>query len=130
MILSANYSLVDLDEEILCYDMRLGHRYAITAQGLREQAEQLGLRDTAEVVVLAPAAYADLAVQVFHVRSPCCSWSCCHRGAGVVDQWRLFWVGDGGSPQAGHARAPPPPRCDRPTPVTVGNDVWPDSIRL
>jgi hypothetical protein len=40
------------------YDMRLSQRHAITADGLREQAEQLGLLDTAEVIVLAPAAYA------------------------------------------------------------------------
>jgi hypothetical protein len=69
MILSAMYRLVDLDEETLRYQMRLGHRCAITAQVLREQAEQLELRDPAEVVVLAPAAYANLAVQVFHVQS-------------------------------------------------------------
>src|SRR6266704_7034336 len=44
-------------------------RWAITAQGLREQAEQLGVLDTAQVVVLAPAAYANLAAQVWpHAR--------------------------------------------------------------
>jgi hypothetical protein len=45
--------------------MRLGQRHAITADGLREQAEQLGLLDTAEVIVLAPTAYANLAIQVW-----------------------------------------------------------------
>lgn len=71
MILSAMYGLVDLDELILRYDLRLGHRYAITAQGLREQVEQLGMLDTAEVVVLAPAAYADLATHVWpHAQRP------------------------------------------------------------
>lgn len=45
--------------------MRLGQRFAITAQGLREQAEQLGVLDTAEVIVLAPAAYAELAAVVW-----------------------------------------------------------------
>lgn len=71
MILSAMYGLVDLHEPILRYDLRLGHRLAITAQGLREQAEQLGLLDTAEVVVLAPTAYADLATHVWpHAHRP------------------------------------------------------------
>jgi len=71
MILSAMYGLVDLDEPILRYDLRLGHRLAITAQGLYEQAEQLGLLGTNEVVVLAPTAYADLAIQVWpHARRP------------------------------------------------------------
>ena len=61
MILSARYGLLRLDDEILRYNMRLGQRGAITAQGLREQAEQLGLRDAGEVTLLAPAAYAELA---------------------------------------------------------------------
>ncbi|GLI00933.1 DUF6884 domain-containing protein [Phytohabitans aurantiacus] len=65
MILSARYGLLDLDDVILRYEARLGQRFAITAQGLREQAEQLGLADTAEVIVLAPAAYADLASHVW-----------------------------------------------------------------
>ncbi len=65
MIVSARYGLLDLTDRVLRYDMRLGQRYAITADGLREQAEQLGLLDTAEVIVLAPAAYANLAVQVW-----------------------------------------------------------------
>jgi len=71
MILSARYGLLDLSDVILRYEMRLGQRYAITAQGLREQAEQLGLLDTTEVVVLAPGAYADLAAQVWpHAQLP------------------------------------------------------------
>jgi hypothetical protein len=65
VILSARYGLLDPADRILRYEMRLGHCYAITAQGLREQAEQLGLLDTAQVVVLAPAAYANLAAQVW-----------------------------------------------------------------
>lgn len=71
MILSAAYGLLDLDDVIMRYERRLGQRYAITAQGLREQAEQLGLTDTPEVVVLAPAAYADLATHVWpHAHRP------------------------------------------------------------
>jgi hypothetical protein len=65
MILSARYGLLDPADRILRYETRLGSRWAITAQGLQEQAEQLGVRDTAEVVVLAPAAYADLAAHVW-----------------------------------------------------------------
>jgi len=71
MILSARYGLLDMSDVILRYEMRLGQRYAITAQGLREHAEQLGLLDNAEVVVLAPGAYADLAAQVWpHAQLP------------------------------------------------------------
>lgn len=71
MILSAAYGLLDLDDVIMRYERRLGQRYAITTQGLREQAEQLGLTDTAEVVVLAPAAYADMAAHVWpHAQRP------------------------------------------------------------
>jgi hypothetical protein len=71
MILSARYGLLDTDDVILRYEMRLGRRYAITAQGLKEQAEQLGVADTAQVVVLAPAAYADLAAHVWpHAQRP------------------------------------------------------------
>ena len=65
MILSARYGLLDPTDRIVRYEMRLGNRYAITAQGLREQAEQLGLLNTAQVIVLAPAAYANLAAQVW-----------------------------------------------------------------
>ncbi len=69
MILSARYGLLDPADRILRYEMRLSSRWAITAQGLREQAEQLGVLDTAEVVVLASAAYANLAAQVWpHAR--------------------------------------------------------------
>src|SRR6266508_5848192 len=71
MILSARYGRLDMSDVILRYEMRLGHRFAITAQGLREQAEQVGLRDTAEVVVLAPGAYAELAAHVWpHAHLP------------------------------------------------------------
>jgi len=65
MILSAWYGLLDPADQILRYEMRLGRRGAISAQGLREQAEQLGLLATTDVVVLAPAAYADLAIQMW-----------------------------------------------------------------
>jgi hypothetical protein len=58
MILSAWYGLLRLDDRIMRYDMRLGHRDAITADGLRDQAEQLGVLTTPHVTVLAPAAYA------------------------------------------------------------------------
>jgi hypothetical protein len=61
MILSARYGLLDPADRILRYEMRLGRRFAITAQGLREQADQLGVLDTVQVVVLAPAAHATLA---------------------------------------------------------------------
>jgi len=65
MILSARYGLLDLDDRILRYETRLPSRWAITAAGLQEQAEQLGVLDTAEVIILAPAAYAALAAQVW-----------------------------------------------------------------
>lgn len=71
MILSARYGLLDLDDRILPYDMRLGQRFAITAEGLREQAEQLGLLPTAEVVAFAPAQYANLVTHVWpHAQRP------------------------------------------------------------
>jgi hypothetical protein len=65
MILSARYGLLDPADRILRYEMRLGSRGAIIAQSLREQAEQLGVLDTVQVVVLAPAAYGTLAAQVW-----------------------------------------------------------------
>ncbi|GAA1575733.1 hypothetical protein GCM10009827_117010 [Dactylosporangium maewongense] len=61
MILSAWYGLVELSDMLLRYDARLGQRHTITAEALREQAEQLGLLDVTDVVVLAPAPYARLA---------------------------------------------------------------------
>ncbi|MER7278010.1 DUF6884 domain-containing protein [Dactylosporangium sp. NPDC000244] len=61
MILSAWYGLVELSDMLLRYDARLGQRHTITADGLHEQAEQLGLLDVTDVVVLAPAPYARLA---------------------------------------------------------------------
>jgi len=71
MILSARYGLLDLHDRILRYEMRLGQRYSITAQGLREQAEQLGLADAGEVIVLAPSAYAALAAHAWpHAQLP------------------------------------------------------------
>lgn len=71
MILSAWYGLLRLDDEIVRYEMRLGHRDAITAEGLRDQAEQLGVLNTVDVTVLAPAAYANLATTVWpHARRP------------------------------------------------------------
>jgi hypothetical protein len=52
--LSAWYGLLRLDDDIVRYEMRLGHRHSITADGLRDQAEQLGVLNTTDVTVLAP----------------------------------------------------------------------------
>jgi hypothetical protein len=71
MILSAMYGLLRLDDEIVRYEMCLGQRTAITAQGLREQAEQLGVLGTPDVTVIAPAGYADLVSEVWpHAARP------------------------------------------------------------
>ncbi|GGM86363.1 DUF6884 domain-containing protein [Dactylosporangium sucinum] len=65
MIQSAWYGLVELTDQLLRYDARLGQQHTITRDGLYEQAEQLGLLDTPDVVVLAPIAYADLVLHVW-----------------------------------------------------------------
>jgi hypothetical protein len=94
--------------------MRLGNRFAITAEGLREQAEQLGVLDTAEVTVLAPAAYAALATHVWpHAQRPLAG------SRGIGDQMARFAAlatgratvaGLTGSPAQAPA-APPPARA-------------------
>ena len=61
MILSARYGLLALDDRIMQYQTRLGDARAVTSAGLVEQAEQLGLRDTTDVVALMPKAYAAFA---------------------------------------------------------------------
>jgi hypothetical protein len=125
MILSAMYGLVGLDEEIPCYDLRLGRRYAITAQGLREQAEQLGLLHTAEVVVLAPAAYASLAVQVWpHAQNVLAGTR------GIGNQMARFAAIANHQPRRiGHPtrdREQPPPtgRPGNPAPQLAGGTIW------
>ena len=71
MIVSALYGLLDLTDNVLSYDQRLGQPGAITAGFLREQAAQLGLTATADVIVLAPKGYADLLTQVWpHAQTP------------------------------------------------------------
>ncbi|MEV6922942.1 DUF6884 domain-containing protein [Dactylosporangium sp. NPDC051485] len=71
VILSAWYGLVELSDLLLRYDARLGQRHTISRDGLREQAEQLGLLDVRDVVILAPAPYARLARYVWpHANCP------------------------------------------------------------
>jgi hypothetical protein len=65
MIVSAAYGLLDLAENITRYELRLGQPGSVTAANLRDQAEQRGLLDAGEVLVLAPAAYAALASEVW-----------------------------------------------------------------
>lgn len=71
MILSSRYGLLDLDDRIVRYEMRLGHPRAVSAAGLAEQAEQLGVRDVTDVTALLPKAYAGLARSVWpHATAP------------------------------------------------------------
>ncbi|GAA4470904.1 DUF6884 domain-containing protein [Phytohabitans houttuyneae] len=65
MILSARYGLLDLDEPVPPYQLRLGQPGAVTAAFLREQARQLGLLPTGQVVALAPRGYAALITAVW-----------------------------------------------------------------
>jgi hypothetical protein len=125
MILSARYGLLNLDDVILRYEMRLGQRYAITKQGLREQAEQLGLAGTAEVIVLAPGGYAELAAHVWpHAQLPLAGT----RGIGE-QMARLTALATGKAAVADLVDAPPGTTVPQTTMTAPGGDEHLVSIR-
>lgn len=64
LILSARYGLVELDELLAPYELRLGDAGAVSAERVREQAEALGVADEA-VTVLGGRAYVELAREVW-----------------------------------------------------------------
>ncbi|MER5608236.1 DUF6884 domain-containing protein [Micromonospora tulbaghiae] len=71
LILSARYGLLALHDVIAPYDLRMGEPGSVTVEQVRYQAEQLGLADTEEVIVLAGRAYADVVSAVWpHARRP------------------------------------------------------------
>lgn len=65
LILSALYGLLDLHDVISPYDLRMGDAGSVTVEQVRYQAEQLGLLDAEEVIVLAGRAYADVVSAVW-----------------------------------------------------------------
>lgn len=65
LILSAKYGLLDLHDVISDYDLRMGQPGSVTVETVRYQAEQLGLLDAREVIVLAGRAYADIVSAVW-----------------------------------------------------------------
>lgn len=64
LILSARYGLVELDELLAPYELRLGEAGAVSAATVREQAKALGVADEA-VTVLGGRAYVELAREVW-----------------------------------------------------------------
>ncbi|WP_053065359.1 DUF6884 domain-containing protein [Micromonospora sp. RV43] len=65
VILSAKYGLLDLFDVIERYDLRMGEPGSVTADTVRYQAQQLGLLDVEEVIVLAGRKYADVVSAVW-----------------------------------------------------------------
>ncbi|WP_409351374.1 DUF6884 domain-containing protein, partial [Streptomyces scabiei] len=65
LVLSALYGLVTLDRVLDPYDLRMGQPGSVTGDQLRAQARELGVDRTAEVIVLAGAAYTAAARQVW-----------------------------------------------------------------
>lgn len=71
LILSALHGLLALDEEVEPYDLRMGEPGSVTPEHVRQQAVAKGVLDAAQVVVLAPAAYATVAGAVWpHAQTP------------------------------------------------------------
>lgn len=71
LILSAKYGLLDLATMIEPYEQRTGKPGAITVAALRRQADEMGIRDARDVVVIAGKSYADLVSAVWpHARRP------------------------------------------------------------
>jgi len=65
MILSARYGLLDLFAVVETYDLRMGKPGSVTAETVAYQAQQFGLDDATEVIVLAGKAYADVVTAVW-----------------------------------------------------------------
>ncbi|MEU5190963.1 DUF6884 domain-containing protein [Streptomyces klenkii] len=64
LILSAKYGLVELDQHLLNYDLRVGDPGTIDGETLRRQAHELGISGAA-VTVLGGRAYVELAGEVW-----------------------------------------------------------------
>jgi hypothetical protein len=70
-ILSARYGLLRLTDPVEPYELRMGQPGSVDAATVRRQAEDQDLVDEAEVVLLAGADYAAVALQVWpHARRP------------------------------------------------------------
>lgn len=70
-IVSALHGLLPLDQFIAPYDLRFGRPGSITAEQLQEQADQQGLLNYPDVVILAGRDYTRLAQQVWpNARTP------------------------------------------------------------
>jgi hypothetical protein len=65
VILSALYGLLDLNDVIEPYELRLGDVDAITAGAIHEQARQMGIEPATGVIILAGKMYGDLAATVW-----------------------------------------------------------------
>lgn len=69
--MSARYGLLDLEQPIDPYDLRMGQPGCVSSATLAAQAHRLGVANAAEVIVLAGKAYADAAAAVWpHARRP------------------------------------------------------------
>ncbi|MDH6284598.1 DUF6884 domain-containing protein [Prescottella agglutinans] len=90
-ILSAKHGLLTLDELVDPYDLRLGQPKSITPDVLREQADQQGILERTDVVVLAGRDYTHLAQTVWpHAVAPLAGTG------GIGDQQhRLKRIADG-----------------------------------
>ena len=70
-ILSALHGLLELDQRVKPYDVRLGDAGAISADTLRKQAAEVGLLPARRVIVLGGRKYVALAREVWpHAESP------------------------------------------------------------
>lgn len=70
LVLSARHGLLDLDEPIDPYDLRMGQPGSVTTATIREQAERLGIA-CADVVLLGGRAYVERAAPVWpQARTP------------------------------------------------------------
>jgi hypothetical protein len=65
LILSARYGLVTPDQLVDPYDLRIGDNGCVSVTTVKEQALRLDVAEPAEVIVLAGAAYADVASAVW-----------------------------------------------------------------
>lgn len=70
-ILSAKYGLLELEDVIAAYDLRIGQPGSVTVEQLRWQAHQYGLLNCSDVTVFAGKDYAHLVRQVWpHAFAP------------------------------------------------------------
>lgn len=73
LILSGRHGLLELDQVVAPYEQRIDQPGAVSSEAVRRQAEDLGLLDEAEVLVLAGKAYSETAQKVWpHARTPLC----------------------------------------------------------